>query len=479
MKDDIGCFTNGFIKSARINFSAIVKSVGCDQQAFIDRLRSLAKYHAKNLHEWDNGKCFFHNLTVCDCGKCKKSDITCQGKPYKTKNILSCPFHSLAYEIACEAIIAKSKQIIHEELGCCHTSITESSHNVLLQFRTKNLNLQMLHYYVSTSLGLIQSNMSWMYVHKGPAYHWLLDLFDRMNLPRFDGMAEALKALNVSRFKSLLRVKQCDVKRKRRRARKRHRQSEQAARKLWVEQHKTSHTYGKETPKSSHKRKAKRDGDIFYGGKKGKLSINDVDQDLGSECGSLATLTEIVYESTDDEVIDQCNLILDDSDNDESLLDGNDSSILNSSGIDSDLEEFIISSVKCTCSNEKSSHQRSCPLNPRNRGKSPDVEYIKSEDAMPLVIGKTPSADWMNSAALLIQDYTGETVIVDTDPLKTIKHVEISPYICHKIKGDGNCFYRAISKAVTGTEKNHMLVRLCFHDKQCLRIIKLSIATYA
>ena len=164
-------------------------------------------------------------------------------------------------------------------------------------------------------------------------------------------------------------------------------------------------------------------------------------------------MTEIVYESTDDEVIDQGNLILDDSDNDESLFDGNDSSILNSSGIDSDLEEFIISSVKCTCSIEKSSHQRSCPLNPRNRGKSPDVEYIKSEDAMPLVIGKTPSADWLNSVALLIQDYTGETVIVDTDPLKTIKHVEISPYICHKINGDGNCFYRAISKAVTGTEK--------------------------
>ena len=167
---------------------------------------------------------------MCDCGKCIKSGITCQGKPYKTKkNVLSCPFHSLAYEIACEAIIEKSKQIIHEELGCCHTSMIESSHNVLLQFRTKNLNLHMLHYYASTSLGLIQSNMSWMYVHKGPAYHWLLDLYDRMSLPRFDGMAEALQALNASRFKSLSRVKQCVVKRKRRRARKRHRQSEQAA----------------------------------------------------------------------------------------------------------------------------------------------------------------------------------------------------------------------------------------------------------
>ena len=133
---------------------------------------------------------------------------------------------------------------------------------------------------------------------------------------------------------------------------------------------------------------------------------------------------------------------------------------MNSSGIDSDLEEFIISSVKCTCSIEKSSHQRSCPLNPKNRGKSPDVEYIKYEDATPLTVGKTPSTDWMNSAALLIQDYTGETVSTCTDPLKTNRHAEISPYICHKIKGDGNCFYRAISKAVTGTEKNHMLVRL-------------------
>ena len=66
----------------------------------------------------------------------------------------------------------------------------------------------------------------------------------------------------------------------------------------------------------------------------------------------------------------------------------------------------------------------------------------------------------MNSAALLMQDYTGECVRVGTDPLKTIKHPEIFPYVCYKIKGDGNCFYRAISKAVTGTENNHMPVRL-------------------
>ena len=202
------------------------------------------------------------------------------------------------------------------------------------------------------------------------------------------------------------------MKRNRRKAKKRHRQSEQATRKLWVEQHKTCHTYGKETPKSSRKRKVERDREIKCRIKKGKLSITD---DLGSEYGSL--VAEFVDESiANNKVIDQigCNLTSDDSDNDESLLsssDGNDNSILNSSGIDSDLEEFIISSVKCTCSIEKSSHQRSCPLNPRNRGKSPDVEYIKSEDVMPLTVGKTPSTDWINSAALLIQIILGRLLV--------------------------------------------------------------------
>ena len=33
-------------------------------------------------------------------------------------------------------------------------------------------------------------------------------------------------------------------------------------------------------------------------------------------------------------------------------------------------------------------------------------------------------------------------------------------YLLISVKGDGNCFDRAISKAVTGTEKNYMLVRL-------------------
>ena len=60
-----------------------------------------------------------------------------------------------------------------------------------------------------------------------------------------------VKATNLflqCRFRSLSRVKQCDMKCKRRRAKKRHRQSEEAARKLWVEQQKYFHAFGKEAP---------------------------------------------------------------------------------------------------------------------------------------------------------------------------------------------------------------------------------------
>ena len=98
------------------------------------------------------------------------------------------------------------------------------------------------------------------------------------------------------------------------------------------------------------------------------------------------------------------------------------------------MEEFIISSVKlqCTCGSDKPSHHRSCPLNPRNEGKS-------AEDAKSLIISKTPSKNWMVSAALLMQDYTGKSVNGGTNPLLTIKYPMIFPYICHKIKGDGNC----------------------------------------
>ena len=40
-----------------------------------------------------------------------------------------------------------------------------------------------LHYMASTNCGLCQGNMSWCYRVRGPSYHWVVDLYEWLNLP--------------------------------------------------------------------------------------------------------------------------------------------------------------------------------------------------------------------------------------------------------------------------------------------------------
>jgi len=79
------------------------------------------------------------------------------GKEYHTKQSLSCPFHSLAFEIECSNRAQKAAQIIHLELGRGHSNYPEASHNVLTRFGSKDKNLQCEHYTVSTNLRLLQA----------------------------------------------------------------------------------------------------------------------------------------------------------------------------------------------------------------------------------------------------------------------------------------------------------------------------------
>ena len=90
----------------------------------------------------------------------------------------------------------QASHIIHHELGWGHSNYPEASHNVLKKFRSKDKYLQSIHYSVSTNFGLLQANMSYMTKKHGVSYHWLLDLFARLKLPQFDGMAEALRKAN-------------------------------------------------------------------------------------------------------------------------------------------------------------------------------------------------------------------------------------------------------------------------------------------
>ena len=44
----------------------------------------------------------------------------------------------------------------------------------------------------STNCGLVQGNMSWCIKARGDGYHWVTDLYDRLKLPDFQPVVEAL-----------------------------------------------------------------------------------------------------------------------------------------------------------------------------------------------------------------------------------------------------------------------------------------------
>ena len=200
---------------------------------FVHRMKCLGEHHARNNHEWEGGNCGFHLLKYCSCSKCSGHEIKCSGKLYKTKSPLKCSFHSMAYQTECERRASQGGVLVHPTLGSGHTDLVESAHSVFTKFGAKDQNLQRLHCNVSTNLALMQSNMTWLFKKRGPQYHWLLDLFERMGLPIQTGMAEALKLSNCKRAKQL-KCKQTEKAEKKKNPSKfKHRGEEQDQRKAW------------------------------------------------------------------------------------------------------------------------------------------------------------------------------------------------------------------------------------------------------
>ena len=72
------------------------------------------------------------------------------------------------------------------------------------------------------------------------------------------------------------------------------------------------------------------------------------------------------------------------------------------------------------------------------------------------VTGPLPTAlNRLNSLA----GVSGINKIRSPDPLKPVPCREIAPHIRDVVRGDGQCFFRALSKELTGTEDNHLLIR--------------------
>lgn len=185
-----GCFNDSFIQSARRNLFCAISQCGNNSAFFASRMRELGKYHARNIHSWEGGECAFHPQLVCTCGDCEEDELKCPGKNYQTTHVLTCPLHSLAYEIECNHRADRAEEIIDPDLGKGHSNACEATFTVFTKFRPKDVGLQRLHYQASTNLALVQSSMTFLFSRRGSDYHWMPDLFQRMGLPLLDGMRE-------------------------------------------------------------------------------------------------------------------------------------------------------------------------------------------------------------------------------------------------------------------------------------------------
>ena len=75
--------------------------------------------------------------------------------------------------------------------------------------------------------------MSWCYQVKGKSYHWITDLYDRLNLPVIPAIVEALENEVVKRMKDIEKTK-ADKTKKNRVQMKVARVEDQLERKRWV-----------------------------------------------------------------------------------------------------------------------------------------------------------------------------------------------------------------------------------------------------
>ena len=230
-----GCLTRAFISKAHTKFTSILMEAQ-SQEEFVRRIQALPK-HARDIHEWEGGRCDFHPLRICMCHGCDdKKNIRCVGVPYKASMRLDCEFHAMLYEIECTDRAALASKLVHPILKRGHSNACEASHSVLIRFRSKQIPLQRLHYHLSTNLGLLQANLTYMHARFGTSYHWIPELYRRMNLPLFEGVVEALERYSVCRKKRLEHAKTPAV-RKRINELKKMRFVEQQERIKWSKKH--------------------------------------------------------------------------------------------------------------------------------------------------------------------------------------------------------------------------------------------------
>ena len=379
-KAGCGCLSVGFIGKAHTDFSSILMECQ-SQEEFARRISSLPN-HARDVHEWDGGRCDFHPLRVCTCEECENKDaIKCVGKPYHTKVKLSCPFHALAYDIECKERASQADKLVHPILKRGHSNAVEASHNVLIRFRSKDIFLERLHYHLSTNLGLLQANLTYMQAKFGTSYHWIPELYRRLKLPVFDGVQDALEKYSVQRKRNLDREKTTPAKR-RRIALKVQRTLEARERIKWSKKH-GHDTYGCDSDSDSENELgAERKMKKWVKGRGRKCTScgsSSHQRSSHSDCPFNKACSGAKRSTNSDPVLSDC---------DEAIAQSVVTSATLSDVCHSDED---IGSDLCTCGAEGRAHRRDCPMSSRKRypGYAPFSRLDSAESCAVVTTKKT------------------------------------------------------------------------------------------
>ena len=173
--------------------------------------------------------------------------------------------------------------------------------------------------------------MTWLNKKYGTSYHWLLELFRQLRLPLLDGMAAALQRGNEIRANNLER-KQTEEAKENRVNWKTARVQEQEERKQWIHRQRIQHTYGSDDEDDGYDDDLSDNCDVanneLCSRKQGKC-----------KCGSA---THRITSHSDCPLNKNRQVRFDD---------------------ESTASE---TEIICTCGSERGTHNRSCPLNPRN-----------------------------------------------------------------------------------------------------------------
>ena len=97
--------------------------------------------------------------------------------------------------------------------------------------------------------------------------------------------------------------------------------------------------------------------------------------------------------------------------------------------------------------------------------KEPDLSVVRVEQGTVQVTGPLPSREWKKQVLVTLHHYSGlKRKPADKtdlpDPVQIYPSPDIHPHTRDMLDQDGNCLFRALSKELTGTERNHRVLRL-------------------